>query len=121
MRFIIGLVLLAHGLAHLVGFMIPWRLLNDERTPSKTTVLDGKVEVGETGARTVGVLWLIGALAFVLAAVTCVAQWNWWKTATAAAAGYSLVLSALSWPESRVGAAINTGIIVALVVSRLFS
>jgi hypothetical protein len=49
MRIIVGLILLAHGFAHLVGFVVPWRLMAVPDAAYKTTLLAGKINVGDRG------------------------------------------------------------------------
>lgn len=46
--------LLLHGVAHLVGFAVPWRLVRSEEVPYKTTILSGTVDVGDVGIRILG-------------------------------------------------------------------
>ena len=41
MQIVIGIVLIAHGVAHLVGFVVPWRIATFEDNPYKITVLAG--------------------------------------------------------------------------------
>lgn len=57
MRFIIGLVLIAHGLAHSMGFVIPWRIGRGKNAPYNTTTLSGFLDLGDLGIRAMGILW----------------------------------------------------------------
>ena len=45
--------LLAHGVAHLVGFVSSWKLATLAELPYKTTVFSGRVDVGDAGIRVV--------------------------------------------------------------------
>ena len=54
MRFALAALLIAHGVAHLVGFLVPWKLLSTAEVPYRTTVLGGLIEVGDAGARALG-------------------------------------------------------------------
>ena len=47
MRIVLMLVTVLHGGAHLVGFAESWQLSMTETTPYKTTVLSGRVDLGE--------------------------------------------------------------------------
>lgn len=69
MRFGLAFLLAAHGVAHLVGFVSSWKLATLAELPYKTTVFSVRVDVGEAGARVMGVLWLLAALAFLVAAI----------------------------------------------------
>jgi hypothetical protein len=69
MRFVLAFFLLAHGAAHLAGFVSSWKLATLAELPNKTTVLSGRVDVGDAGIRVMGVLWLLATLAFLVAAI----------------------------------------------------
>jgi hypothetical protein len=107
MRVILGVFLILHGVAHLVGFIVPWKLIKVEESPYRTTLVSGRWDVGDVGIRVVGILWLVGAAAFMAVGVARLSDAGWWKTATLYVAVGSLILSVLGWPESRIGVAIN--------------
>jgi hypothetical protein len=51
-----SLFLVLHGIAHLPGFLVPWRLA----APAEmryTTVLGGSADLGRVGIRIVSILW----------------------------------------------------------------
>jgi len=98
MRFIIGLVLIAHGLAHSVGIVTPWRIGPGKNAPYNTTVLNGVVDLGEIGIRAMGILWLVAGLAFVVAGIGVMAGASWGGIATLDAAMFSLILGDIGWP-----------------------
>jgi hypothetical protein len=50
MRFVLAFFLLAHGVAHLVGFVSSWKLATLAELPYKTTVFSGRVDVGDARA-----------------------------------------------------------------------
>lgn len=116
MRFIIATFLTLHGLAHLVGFLVPWRLMATD-TPSRTTLLAGRVNVGTGGIRAVGLLWLVALLPFLAAAAGVVLETPWWPTLLWWGALISLVLSVAAWPDSRLGVVINLAILAWLVTA----
>jgi hypothetical protein len=114
MRIVLALFLLAHGVAHLVGFVSSFKLATLSELPYKTTIFSGRIDVGDAGIRVLGVLWLLTALAFLVVA-TAVA------TATDSAARFmlaaviaSLTLCLAGWPDARIGVAVNLGLIVLL-------
>ena len=49
MRFGLAFLLVAHGVAHLVGFVSSWKLATLAELPYKTTVFSGRVDVGDAG------------------------------------------------------------------------
>ena len=110
-------ILLAHGLAHLVGFVGPWRL--NPRVPYKTTILAGRIDLGNLGSKIVGLLWLLLAIDFALVAWGASAGAAWWPLAAVATALISLVLCLLAWPDSMLGAFVNIGIVVIIVIWRV--
>jgi hypothetical protein len=54
-------------MAHLPGFLIPWRLAAPAEMPYTTTVLGGSADLGTVGIRIVSIMWLLTAVAFVVA------------------------------------------------------
>ena len=60
MRLAAAALLVLHGLVHLIGFVVPWRLadLTSGGFAYTTTVLAGRLDLGTTGARIVGLLWV---------------------------------------------------------------
>jgi hypothetical protein len=120
MRFIIGLVLIAHGLAHSLGFFVPWRIGPGKSSPYNTTILNGSIDLGDIGIRVMGILWLVPGLAFVVAGIGVMAASSWGGIVTLDAAMFSLILSIIGWPDSRVGVFINVAILAYLgLVGRL--
>jgi hypothetical protein len=115
MHIVIGLFFIAYGIAHLVGFVTPWRLMTIEDMPYKTTLLSGALDVGDVGIRLMGILWLIAALAFAAAGFGLIFVQSWWQPLTLYASIYSLVLSVLGWPDSRFGVLINILILAYLL------
>jgi hypothetical protein len=117
---VLALLLAVHGVAHLVGFVTAWELRNLPAVPFHTTVLGGLIDVGRSGARLVGVGWLLAAIAFAVVAAGLVARRSWWLSAAYGALGFSLILCLLGWPDSRIGVAVNAGLLALLAIgSRL--
>ena len=46
MRSLFALLLIAHGIAHLVGFVVPFGLMSNPDLAERTTVLGGALDVG---------------------------------------------------------------------------
>jgi hypothetical protein len=118
-RSLIALLIGAHGVAHLVGFAVAWQLLDSPEVPYKTTVLGGLVDVGDAGTRFVGVVWLLTALACVLAGSALWAGASWAATAATAVLLFSLALCLTALPEARIGVLVNAGLLAILQVPRL--
>jgi len=109
-----GLVLLAHGVAHVVGFVGPWRLVKD--VAYRTTIFSGRVDVGDAGAKMIGILWLLVACGFGVIAVGAFLRAGWWPTGAIVTAAVSLALCVLGWPDARIGLAVNVVILTAALV-----
>ena len=116
-RIALSLLIIAHGVAHVVGFVVPWKLMSASEVPYSTTALGGAVDVGDAGARALGVAWLLVALTFVLLGCAMIAGWNvrTWAFRVLAA---SVVLCVLGWPEARIGLAVNALLLGGLLAVR---
>jgi hypothetical protein len=106
-RIIAAIFLILHGLIHLIGFLVPWGLVKIDSFKYGTTILAGKIDLGETGIRIVGLLWIVGAIGFVIAGIGLWMVLPWWFTLLMAVTLYSLVLCILGWPDSQYGFYIN--------------
>ena len=116
MRFVLAGFLVAHGVAHLVGLVSSWQLATLPEVPYKTTLLSGHLDVGDAGMRVMGGLWLLAALALVIAAVAVATEAGWAMRFTAAGVVASLLLCLVGWPDTRVGVAVNVGLILLSVL-----
>jgi len=117
MHIIIAIVWIGHGLAHLVGFVVPWKIATMEDAPYKTTLLADAINIGDVGVRVVGILWLAAALAFIVAGVGLIALLPWWRPLTLYTTVFSLALCILGWPESRIGVWVNVIILAFLIIA----
>jgi pimeloyl-ACP methyl ester carboxylesterase len=119
MRILASLFLIAHGLAHLVGFLTPWGLLtagSDVNPPvSPQSLFGGRVVPGRFWSRLAGLVWLAFALAFVLVGIGVLRTAPWSLTALAVAALLSLAMSLAWWPRARVGVFVNLAILAGLI------
>ncbi|MHB9131663.1 MAG: ABC transporter permease [Armatimonadota bacterium] len=117
MLYVIAAFFIMHGIAHLPGFLVPWRLMTSPEMPYKTIQLGGRLNVGNTGIRLIGILWLLAALAFVASAVAVVMHVPWWRELTLVTTLFSLLLCVLGWPDSRIGLVVNIAILAFLAAS----
>ena len=116
MRFVAAFILLAHGLAHITGFVAPWRL--SKKFPYKTTIFAGHLDIGRFGARVVGGLWLLMAINFALVAWAAKEGAAWWPLGALEAAVGSLLLCLVEWPEASIGVAVDVALIVVIFAWR---
>jgi hypothetical protein len=104
---IASIVLVMHGLIHLMGTTVYLRLSEIKGLPYKTTVLDGRWDLGTNGIAIYGALWALAAAGFIVSAVAVIAGWNWWQPVLFGVTLFSLVLTALNWGVAYAGVIIN--------------
>ena len=114
MRYAVAAFLLAHGIAHLPGFAVPWRLMSSPEMPYTTTLLSGRWDVGAIGVRLVGLAWLVAAAIFVTAAVAYVRGAPSAVMLILSITVASLALCALNWPQARIGLFVNVSLLLML-------
>lgn len=105
-----------HGVIHLMGLIAYWPLGTLAELPYKTTLLDGRWDVGRGGMRLYSVLWLLAAVGFVVAAVGLVLRWDGWWTLLLATTLLSLLVTALDWRASYRGAVIDLILLAGLLL-----
>ncbi len=105
-----------HGLIHLLGFVAAWQLATLQQLAYRTTAFNGAVEIGDGGARVVGIAWLIGVAVFLVAA------WGLWRNTAWAlrgalvAAAVSAVICAAGLPDASLGLVIDAVILIGAAV-----
>ena len=113
-RTLAAALLAAHGLIHLIGFVVPWGIAQIEGFPYRTSALFGALALGEPGARLVGVIWLSLAVGFVVAGVATWRRATWAAPLTAVLPVGSIVVCTLGLPEAAFGIAVNVAILAVL-------
>lgn len=111
-RWAFAALLIAHGVAHMAGFAVSWRLLSSPDLPYHTTLLNGRLEVGSSGMQIVGLAWLLVGLAVAASAASLIARWDYAFTAIVAATAGSLILCVLEWPLAWLGIAANVAVLL---------
>jgi len=75
--------------------VVPWRLVAPGSAEYSTRILAGKVDLGSVGIRALGIVWLVLAVGFLLAAAATWLRFSWWTGAATWLATVSLVFSSL--------------------------
>lgn len=114
MRVALSILLLLHGIAHLPGFLMSWRLMKTETMPYGTTIVGGALDVGDGGIRFVGVVWLLVAGACVVAGVAGLRGMAGWSTLALGAVTFSFLLCILGWPAARIGLVVDAVLLAVL-------
>jgi hypothetical protein len=116
MTIVLGLLLIAHGIAHVPGFVTDWRLAKLDGLPYRTTLVSG-LDIGDAGMRVVGTLWMAVALGFVITAIGLFARTTWWPAAIVAVTLASTALCISALPQARVGLGVNVAVWVFLLLA----
>ena len=114
-RRISAILLALHGVIHLIGFVTPWRIATLEGFAYRTSVFNGALEVGDLGARVIGLVWLGLTFGFLAAGYGIWRRSRWAVELTGVLAVASLVVCTLGLPESGAGVVIDAVILAAAV------
>lgn len=117
MNGVFAAVLAIHGIAHLVGFLVAFRWVHFEEIPYSTTLFDNRIDVGDTGIRIIGMLWLMTALGCFGLATASWFSWDLFVPVTLGLAFFSLALCLAGWPDTVIGTVINGLLIVILILA----
>lgn len=109
-----AVILVAHGLIHLMGTTVYLRLGEITGFAYKTTLLGGRWDLGAVGIGVFGALWAVAAVGFIVAAIGMLTGSSWWQPALIAVTIFSLVLTALD--SSLAFAGIGLNILILIVV-----
>jgi hypothetical protein len=110
---IIGVFLLLHGLIHLMGFTSYWQLAEISGLPYKTTLLNGRFDIGDAGTRVYGFIWLLLALAYAVVAYGLITHQPWARWAVLGVTAVSLLTTVLDWQVAYAGVVINLVVLLA--------
>jgi len=116
---IIAIVLVLHGLIHLMGTVTYMKLGTVQGLTYKTTLLGGRWDLGESGIRVYGALWALAAIGFAVAAIAMLTGAEGWRLILAGTAIFSLALTALDWQVASAGAILNLVILAGLGIASL--
>lgn len=109
-----AIMILLHGLIHIIGVIAFWKLGLHEQYSTK--VLGGAIDIGERGTYGLGFAWLAVTVAYAVAAYGMFTDQDWWQTGLAGVTVFSLVLTVLGWKDTIVGTAFNVITLIALLV-----
>lgn len=116
LRIAAAIILLLHGLIHLIGVVVFLKIVETKELPYSTKVLGGAIDIGEFGTRILGVLWLIATLGYVVASYAVVTKAEWWQDAVLTTTCLSLFVTILGWKDAVFGTIFNVLILIVLVL-----
>ena len=119
MRWILASLLLAHGVAHLPGFVVAWELASFPELPFRTTIF-GTVDIGVIGTRLVGIGWLAASIVFAALAIAIAVRFERPSALLPLALGVSAVLCLSAWPKASYGFIANAAIATVLVAGERY-
>lgn len=111
---IASIILVLHGLIHLMGTAVYMKLTRIQGLNYKTTLLGGRWDLGEGGIKVFGALWAVAAIGFVAAGAALLAGWGWWQPVLVGVVLFSLALTILDWSSAFMGAIINVMLLAVL-------
>jgi len=111
-RYPIAIILAIHGLIHLLGFVTAWEFAEVNELEDSTLF---SLDPGSGPAQAFGLLWLLAALALVVAAVGLVWQAGWTGRMVGIAAAVSLVVTVVWWTDAWIGAVISAVVLAAVL------
>ena len=113
----LAFLLLAHGIAHVPGFLVNWQIASFPDLTYRTTIFATSVDVGPEGIRLLGLCWIGTAIVLVLLASAVAFNVPLRPWAIPAALILSLLLCAAGWPEARLGLVANVVIALSLLAT----
>ncbi len=109
-----AVVILAHGLIHIIGVIAFWKLgLRDQYS---TKILGGAFDIGERGTYVLGAIWLVVTIAYAVVAYGMFTDQTWWRTWLGGVTALSLVLTILGWKDTVFGTIFNVIVLAALFI-----
>jgi hypothetical protein len=115
-----GAALATHGLVHLLGVMAYLELGRIEALPFKTTLLEGRWDLGRTGTHFFGGLWLLPAIGYSILGLRLASGGTLSEAALALVTGLSLALTLLDWERAFAGAVLDALILAGLLGARFW-
>jgi hypothetical protein len=108
---IAALLLIAHGLIHLMATIVYMKLGAIPGFNYKTTLLSGRWDLGVNGIRFFGALWIFPAVGFVVIGTALLMSWSWWQSMLVPVTLFSLILTDVDWSNAFAGLIANIAIL----------
>lgn len=115
--------LAAHGVVHLIGFVLPWQITTFRDMTYKTTIFAGALDVGDAGVKAIGLGWLAVTVAMIAVAAMVWRQTRFAYVACLAVVVASSVLCVTGLTNAVMGLAIDVVLLalLGLAPGNLFS
>ncbi len=103
MKIIFIIVLLIHGLIHLMGFVKSFGIIEIN-------------QLTQSISKPIGFLWLIASLLFIIVSILRLFNKDWWWIIATVAVIISQILIILSWQDAKYGTILNVFILVGIII-----
>ena len=120
MSIIFAAFLVLHGLAHIIGFIVFCRISDIEGITYKTTILNGKIDVTDSGIFVFGIIWLLLALAFIFNGIAVIMNLLFWESLAFYLSIGSFIFCMMGWPDSKIGVIVNVLILIFLFFNKRY-
>lgn len=114
LRIIAGVFLALHAFAHAPGILAAWKIIEYDDASFQPNVI--LTDASDTAVAILGAIWLVSAVAYLIAAFGLLWDQRWWPSATFVAGTISLVMTVLWMEDAVVGLVINVAVIGALAI-----
>ena len=112
-RWIVGILLILHGLIHLLGPLAIWDLADIEALSGDPTI-----DLGSAAVQAFALAWLGALVALLVAGVAVIARQPWWRVPAVIGVVISQVAIVAWWDDAAAGTVANLLIIAAVVLAR---
>lgn len=112
-RLIVGILLIGHGLIHVLGPLEIWGLADVE-----TLSGDPTVDLGSAAVQAFALAWLCALGTLVVAGVLVIARHPWWRALAVIGVVISQVAIVAWWEDASAGTVANLLIVAAVVLAR---
>jgi len=116
LKIVYSVFLLIHGFAHLVGFLVNWKIIKDKEVTYKTTIFDGKIDIGDLGTRVLGLIWLLVGVYFGYIGYKSFTNPLLLSEIALYLGILSFGLSFSGWPDAKFGVVVNIILISFLIL-----
>lgn len=111
-RWIVGILLIGHGLIHILGLLEVWGITDIEELTGQPSI-----DIGQTTADVVAAEWLVAFLVLLAAGIGVLMRRSWWRTWAIAGVVVSQAAIVVWWADAATGTIPNLLVVAAIVFS----
>lgn len=112
LRWVVGILLIGHGLIHLMGPLEIWDIADIDQMTGDPTLA-----IGDTATNVVATLWLVAMVILIAAGVAVIARRPWWRTMAVVGVVISQMAIIIWWGDAATGTIPNLLIVAAVVLA----